>query len=589
MFHFKKVKAMKNIRLVSLLLVLFSMNSCNDDFLDLKPLDAISEASVWEDLNLIELYVNDRYNELPHGFPQWAGGLRMTGITDESYHIHEARFLDKYTQGGLTSGSLNMYYFNGFWLDAYNAIRNQNIFLENIENYTPKDETEEQRVQQLTAEIRFLRAYFYNELISRYGGVPLITEVFDVNSNFEVPRASFDEVVAFVVSELDEAVLHLPNRGEAEGDALGRITKGAAFGLKIRALLFHASPLFNPSNDTSRWQLVGEACEELFNLNQYSLSSDYQGLFLNPMDTEVMFFKQFLNQFGFELVDEPSDFYYHYRGGHNINEWRFPNGDGGWFSENPRQEFIDQYETTSGHIPVLGYTGSPNNLQPIINPSATDYNPNNPYQNRDPRLRYSVLHNGTTFKGRNLQMWFGGRDSRDPNVDFWWNGHRIGYGIRKSLDETWNLNDGVAGQQPWIYMRLAEFYLTYAEAQYHLGNASTAVQYVNFVRQRSGVNMPSINSSGDLLQKIKHERTIELAFESNRWYDARRWRDAEVDFAKDIVAVEPIFNSVTGETTYRYFYFEGGTGNRSFPEHHYLWPIPIEEILKSNLQQNPGY
>lgn len=589
MFHFKKVKAMKTIRLVSLLLVLFSMNSCNDDFLDLKPLDAISEASVWEDLNLIELYVNDRYNELPHGFPQWAGGLRMTGITDESYHIHEARFLDKYTQGGLTSGSLNMYYFNGFWLDAYSAIRNQNIFLENIENYTPKDETEVQRIAQLTAEIRFLRAYFYNELISRYGGVPLITEVFDVNSNFEVPRASFEECVAFIEEELNQAVVDLPNRGETTGDAFGRITKGAALGLKIRALMFHASPLFNPSNDTSRWQKVAAACEALFNLNQYSLSSDYQGLFLNPMDSEVIFFKQFLNQFGFELVDEPSDFYYHYRGGHNINEWRFPNGDGGWFSENPRQEFIDQYETTSGHIPVLGYTGSANNLQPIINPNATNYNPANPYQNRDPRLRYSVLYNGTSFKGRNLQMWSGGRDSRDPNVDFWWNGHRIGYGIRKSLDEGWNLNDGVAGQQPWIYMRLSEFYLTYAEAQFHLGNTATAVQYVNMIRQRPGVQMPPINSSGDVLQKIKHERTIELAFESNRWYDARRWRDAEVDFAKDIVAVEPIFNSVTGETTYRYFYFEGSTGNRSFPEHHYLWPIPIEEILKSNLQQNPGY
>lgn len=580
---------MKKIRFAILILGLITINSCQDDFLDLKPLDAISEVDVWEDLDLIELYVNNRYNELPHGFPQWAGGLRMTGITDESYHIHEARFLDKYTQGGLTSGSLNMYYFNGFWLDAYTAIRNQNIFLEKISNYQPQDEVEEQKILQFTAEIRFLRAYFYNELISRYGSVPLITEVFDVNSNFDLPRTPFDECVQFVVSELDLAIADLPDRGEAEGEALGRITKGAAIGLKVRALLFHASPLFNPSNDTSRWELVSEACEELFNLNQYSLSSDYKGLFLNPMDSEVIFFKQFLNQFGFELVDQPSDFYYHYRGGHNINEWRFPNGDGGWFSENPRQEFIDQYETLSGEIPVLGYTGSPNNLQPIINPSATDYNPNAPYQNRDPRLKFSVLYNDTQFKGRNLKMWDGGTDSRSPDVDFWWNGHRIGYGIRKSLDENWNLNDGVSGQQPWIYMRLAEFYLTYAEAQYHLGNASTAVQYVNFVRQRSGVNMPSINASGDVLEKIKHERTIELAFEGNRWYDARRWRDAEVDFAKDIVAVEPIRNSITGEITYRYFYFEGGTGNRSFPENHYLWPIPIEEILKSNLQQNPGY
>lgn len=286
---------MKKIHILPFLFLLFLTNSCQDEFLELKPLDAVSEADVWQDLNLIELYVNDRYNELPHGYPQWAGGLRMTGITDESYHMHEARFLDKYTQGGLTSGSLNMYYFNGFWLDAYTAIRNQNIFLEKIDNYTIETEEEENRINRLTAEIRFLRAYFYTELISRYGGVPLIKEPFTVNSDFEVDRSSFDEVVDFVKAELDAAIEGLPDRGEAEGESLGRVTKGAAIGIKIRALMFHASPLFNSGNDTTRWQLVADACEDLFNLNQYSLSSDYQGLFLNPMDSEVIFFKQFID------------------------------------------------------------------------------------------------------------------------------------------------------------------------------------------------------------------------------------------------------------------------------------------------------
>jgi hypothetical protein len=577
-------------KLSFLLLFFFSILTigCQDDFLDLKPQDSVTEANVWQDLNLIELYVNDRYDELPHGFPQWAGGLRMTGITDESYHMHEARFLDKYTKGGLTSGSLNMYYFNGFWLDAYKAIRNQNIFLENIDNYQVGT-GEVERIKQLTAEIRFLRAFFYTELISRYGGVPLIKQSFNVNSDFNVNRSSFDECVDFIVEEIDLALEDLPSRSDASGVSFGRITKGAAIGLKIRALMFHASPLFNPTNQTNRWQKVADACEELFALNDYTLSSNYKGLFLNPFDSEVIFFKQFLDQFGFQLVDEPSDFYFHYTGGHNINEWRFPNGSGGWVSENPRQEFIDQYETLSGHIPVLGYSGAANNLQPIINPSATDYNPNNPYQNRDPRLSYSVLHDGATFKNRILEFWRGGLDSRDPSVDFWWNGHRLGYGIRKSLDESWSLNDGVSGKQPWIFMRLSEFYLTYAEAQYHLGNFSTAVEYVNNIRQRAGVNMPPINAGGNLLQKIKHERTIELAFESNRWYDARRWLDAEVDFAKDIVGVEITKNPASNQKTYRYFYFEGGTGNRVFPQNHYLWPIPIEEILKSNLQQNPGY
>ena len=577
---------MRKIRIIIPLTIIFFITGCNDNFLDLKPLDAISEADVWQDLNLIELYVNDRYNELPHGFPQWAGGLRMTGITDESYHMHEARFLDKYTQGGLTSGSLNMYYFNGFWLDAYSAIRNNNIFLEKISNFQG---VEEERIKRLTAEIRFLRAYFYTELISRYGGVPLIKETFELDSNFDVPRSSFQECVEFIVNELDLAIQDLPRRNESVELEFGRITKGAAIGLKIRALLFDASPLFNETNDQSKWRSVSDACEQLFNLSEYSLSSDYSGLFLNPLDSEVIFFKQFIDQYGFEVVDVLSDYYFHYRGGHSIDEWRFPNGDGGWISENPRQEFIDQYETISGVIPVLGYSGIASNLVPIINPAATNYNPNNPYENRDPRLKYSVLYDGTQFKGRELEFWDGGKDSRDTDVDFWWNGSRLGYGIRKSLDENWELNSGTGSDQPWIYMRLAEFYLTYAEAQYHLNNLSAAVDYVNMVRSRSGVNMPPINSSGDLLAKIKHERKIELAFEGNRWYDARRWMDAQVDFAKDIVGVEVLRNPSNGSKSYRYFYFEGGTGKRSFPVNHYLWPIPIEEIQKSNLEQNPGY
>lgn len=577
---------MKNIKLIIPMIIILSITGCNDDFLDLKPLDSISEANVWQDLNLIELYVNDRYDELPHGFPQWAGGLRMTGITDESYHMHEARFLDKYTQGGLTSGSLNMYYFNGFWLDAYTAIRNNNIFLENISNYTGGEEA---KIKQLTAEVRFLRAYFYTELISRYGGVPLIKNTFELDSDFDVPRATFDECVQFIVNELNLAIEDLPNKNESLELDFGRITKGAAIGLKIRALLFNASPLFNDTNDQTKWQSVSVACEQLFNLSQYSLSADYRGLFLNAMDPEVIFFKQFIDQYGFEVVDVMSDFYFHYRGGHSIDEWRFPNGDGGWISENPRQEFIDQYETISGVIPVLGYTGNQNNLIPIINPNATDYNPNNPYQNRDPRLSYSVLYDGTTFKGRALEFWDGGKDSRNTDVDFWWNGSRLGYGIRKSLDENWSLNSGTGSNQPWIYMRLAEFYLTYAEAQFHLNNFPVAVEYVNKVRSRSGVNMPAINASGDLLSKIKHERKIELAFEGNRWYDARRWLDAEVDFAKDIVGVKVVRNPSNGTKSYSYFYFEGGTGKRNFPTSHYLWPIPIEEIQKSNLEQNPGY
>jgi starch-binding outer membrane protein, SusD/RagB family len=566
-------------RYIFLLILIVTHTSCNHDLLDLKPFDSVSESSVWNDINQIELYVNARYNELPHGFCKWAGGLRHAGITDESYHMHEARFLDKYTNGGLTAA--NMYFYAGFWSDAYAAIRNNNIFLKNI-NLLKSDA---EKAKRLTAEIRFLRAYFYAELIARYGGVPLIVETFELDDDFNVPRSSFDECTKFIVDELNLAIPDLPGKNLSVGADFGRVTKGAAIALKARTLLYAASPLFNTSNDKSKWQAVATACEELFNLNQYSLSADYKKLFLDPKDNENIFFKQFIGKYGEEVVNKPGDSYYHYTGGHRIDEWRFPNGSQGWISENPLQNFVDQYETKSGHIPVTGYTGPSNNLQPILNPNATDYDPKNPYANRDPRLAYSVNYDGAIFQGRELQFWYGGKDSRDPNVDGWWNGSRLGYGIRKSLNEEWTVNSLTGSSQPWIYMRLAEFYLTYAEAQFHLNNPSLAVKYVNLVRARPSVNMPPILEGPNLLDKIKSERKIELAFEGNRWYDARRWLDAQVDFAKNAIGVEVIRNVVTGEKSYRYFLQQ----QRSFPENHYLWPIPIEEILKSNLVQNPGY
>ena len=565
---------------IAIILILFiSCISCNDDFLNQQPLDKVSETSVWEDPALIELYVNARYNELPHGFTQWAGGLRMTGLTDESYHMHEPK-LDKYTNGEVTSG--NMYFYSGFWEEAYVGIRNNTTFLEKI-NPEIGDPT---RIAQLTAEIRFLRAYLYAELIFRYGGVPLIKETFKLDDDFDTDRASFQECVTFIKEELDLAIPDLLDKESATGDDFGRVTKGAAIGLKARTLLYAASPLFSIVDSQENWEAAAEACEELFNLNQYSLSSDYKGMFLNPMDSEIIFFKQFIDEFGPEVVDT-GDGYYHYRGGHNIDEWRFPNGSGGWVSENPLQNFVDQYETLLGEIPVLGYTGSDNNLQPILNSNATDYDSANPYLNRDPRLSYSIYYDGSEFAGREIEMWEGGKDSDDPNVDGFWNASKLGYGIRKSLDEgVWSSESTTSSAQPWVYMRLAEFYLSYAEAQYHIGNENLAREYVNKTRLRNGVEMPLITSSGiDLLNDIKHERKIELAFEGNRWYDGRRWKDAEADFAKDVIGVEVLKDENTDIKTYRYFVQK----NRSFIESHYLWPIPVEEILKTNLIQNPGY
>ena len=561
-----------------LFLITLITSSCND-ILDLEPLDSVSDAAVWSDPALLELYVNSRYDELPHGYVQWAGGLRTTSITDESYDIHQGpRLLNQYTQGEVTP--TNMHLFGGFWIQAYSAIRNLNIFLERT---NPSLGTPE-RTAQLIAEVRFLRAWFYTELFSRYGAVPLLTGTVTVGEADEIlDRKPVAEIVAFIDAELSQAANDLPAK-HAGGD-FGKATKGAALALRARALLYGASPLFG-SGSMEEWQKVASACEDLFNLGEYALSSDFQGMFLNVQDPEVIFSKQFAEIQGPRVNFQLG--YYTPSGGHFIEEWRLPNGNAGWSQDNPLMNLVDEFETVSGEIPVMGYTGNENNLTPLLNVHATDYNPSDPYKNRDPRLAYSIFYDGAILNDRAVEFWECGTDSRCESVQFWWNGALIDHTIRKGLDLNWKPGAGLASTTPYIYMRLAEFYLTYAEAQYHLGNTGLAAQYVNLVRARPGVNMPPIESSqtgADLLDKIKHERKIELAFEGNRWYDARRWLDAETDFGRDAVGLNVIKDEVTGNKTYRYFIQQ----QRSFPVSHYLFPIPAEEMNKTNWTQNPGY
>ncbi len=561
-------------------LLLFTLitSSCNK-ILDLEPLDSVSDAAVWSDPALLELYVNSRYDELPHGYVQWAGGLRTTSITDESYDIHQGpRLLNQYTQGEVTP--TNMHLFGGFWIQAYSAIRSLNIFLERTNPNLGNPE----RTAQLIAEVRFLRAWFYTELFSRYGAVPLLTGTVTVEEADEIlDRTPVSDIVAFIDTELSQAANDLPTK-HAGGD-FGKATKGAALALRARALLYGASPLFG-SSSMEDWQKVASACEDLFNVGTYALSSDFQGMFLNVQDPEIIFSKQFVGIQGPKVNFQLG--YYTPSGGHYIEEWRLPNGNAGWSQDNPLMNLVDEFETLSGQIPVTGYTGNENNLTPLFNTNASDYDPADPYKNRDPRLGYSIFYDGSTINDRVVEFWECGTDSRCESVQFWWNGALIDHTIRKGLDLNWKPGTGLASTTPYVYMRLAEFYLTYAEAQYHLGNTGLATQYVNMVRARPGVNMPPIESSqtgSGLLDKIKHERKIELAFEGNRWYDARRWLDAAQDFGRDAVGLNVIKDVVTGNKTYRYFIQQ----QRSFPVSHYLFPIPAEEMNKTNWTQNPGY
>ena len=538
-----------------LLLLAGAMSSC--DVLELDPLDSYTEDIIFSDATLTEAYVTkfyvypkNGYNEMSHRF-----------FCDES----QSNFNNSSAwQIELTGYTADMMGFFNMWKEYYKDIKNINIFFDNMANV---EKIPEPSRSLLIGEATFFRAFFYMDLISHFGGVPLITRTFELDDpDMMMARNSYDECAEFVVSEMDKAAKLLPE--SHSGKSFGRVTKGAALAYKARMLLYMASPLNNPSGDVKKWEAAAKACEEVFALNKYSLDPDYRGMFFNNKSPEIIF----------ERLFEPEH-------GHWFNWYNQPNGNGGWSYTCVTQEFVDSYEMEDG---------TAFDVTPYTNPE----NPNsvNPWQNRDPRFYATIICDGQDFGPRKIEYWVnedgatGGTDSEYGRDN--WNYSKSHYGLRKfaSEDITTPTNNNTPGTNPWIYCRLAEVYLNYAEAKFNLGDEATAREYVNKVRERARGGradiLPDVTASGDeLLKKIQHERKIELAFEEHRWYDVRRWKIGKETQAGKFHGMK-IVKKADGSKTYTLHSLQ----ERVYEDHHNLVPLPSSEIRKCDkLVQNPGY
>ena len=457
--------------------ILFS--SC-DDFLEREPLDSVSDAVVWTDISLVDAYVSTTYSTLRAG---WYWNSRLDIMSDDGFGT-EKPSAHLVQRGELTPSNLG--YLNYPWQEYYTTITYCNRFLDNLteeklENFRIKDEN---KINRLIGEIRFLRAYSYFRLLAFYGGVPLITKTFTLGEDFMVERNSYDEILNFVVNELDEVADILPISYDAKDR--GRITKGAALAIKSRALLYAASPLFNPQNDLSKWQLAADAAYEVISMGVYSLYPDYKKMFTEAGNYNSEVIWEFPTQQGLK-----------YNGEYRIERKMFPNGSQGWGHPSPTQNLIDCYETLNG-------------LLPKDDPS---FDSKNPFINRDPRFYYSILYDGAPWQGREIEVFLpGGKDSPQGNEG--WNASWTGYYIRKYVDESIMVPSNQNTSNPnWPFTRLGEIYLNYAECQFNLGNESIAREYLNKIRQRPSVNMPIIPNSVtgiELEKRIKNERRIEL-------------------------------------------------------------------------------
>ncbi|MFT3949900.1 MAG: RagB/SusD family nutrient uptake outer membrane protein [Agriterribacter sp.] len=554
---------MKNI--IVLFYCILIITSCKKDILDVAPKDRLAEESVWKDAKLIELYVTTNYHAVEHGFYQNIFGC---GISDETtpngnqnYVLQGTLNSDNVTQidPGDSYNKIGSPQGLNYWKTAYSYIRNVNIFFSHIDA-SPIDDALKNR---LKGEMKFIRAWIYSNLIWRYGGVPVIKDVFELNKDFtDISRSPYDECVDFISEDLDDAISLLPAR--ETGANLGRASGDAAKALKSRVLLYAASPLNNPSNDKAKWQKAADAAEALLN-SGYSLNSNYQNLFLAKYlssDNEIIFARYF-TQANFHRL--------------NINCGR--NGDHGWGAQNsPTQNLVDDYEMTNGELPFL--------TSGEVNP-ASGYNPQDPYVNRDPRFEATIIHDGSIWMGRATESYSGGLDSPEGSIEAW-NASTTSYYIKKFVDpDLPPSGSSINATSSYIFFRYAEILLNYAEAKFELGDETNARKYLNMVRDRTGVNMPAVTTAGqELREKIHHEYRIELAFEGRRYFDVRRWKIAPETESKSVMGMRIDYQD-NGSKVYTPFVIM----ERHFYDQLYLVPIPRAEIDKSlgALTQNPGY
>jgi len=461
-----------------------------------------------------------------------------------------------------------------FW----NGIRYANEFINNIGVVPVKGFVNGIGTRYIwKSEARFLRAYFYFELVKRFGGVPLIgNTVYNINDNLKVPRNNFSDCITYIVNEcnaIQDSLITAPLANPASDNY--RATKGAALALKAKVLLYAASPIFNdPSGsvtnplvgytnyDATRWAQAAAAAQAVINLGAYSLDPIYPNVFLTQNDQEVIFIRT-TNSTGTS---------------HNIENANGPVGFPEAISSgqtSPTQDLVNAFPMNNG--------------LPITN-TASGYDPNNPYNNRDPRLAYNVLYNGAPWLGSLLQTFEGGASK--PN-----NGQQetvTGYYMNKFMGPEATGSTYVNHDEDWVVFRYAEILLDYAEAENETSGPGTNVyQQLEALRKRAGIasganglyGLQQGMTQAQMRAAIQNERRIEMPFEEQRYFDIRRWKIA--DSVMNVPRMGVSITNSNGALTYNYIPV---LTTKFIAPKMYLYPIPYTEVLANpNLKQNPGW
>lgn len=661
----------KNILSIFSLCALMGLSGCNA-FLELEPLDKVSPEQLLETEGGVKALLANIYTMIPmedfnyrpnNGFNQ-RGYDGVNETTNLAFLTDEATRSD----GGVGIG------YEGFNYWPYGDIRQVNIFMQNVEKAKEAGTISVADADRMTGEAHFARAYMYYGLVKRYGGVPLIDKVQDDDyadggpGAVAVPRSTELDTWKFVLNECTLAAATLPDA--TSGSDLYRVTKWAAYALKSRVALHAASVakywnLAPLAGEAVTQKLVGgmtsadadafykeciEASKFLIENSGKSLykpapatvkeaASNFQALFLNDQNEEVIFSKAYLN--GTTNTNQ----------GHSYAQFNIlPQVNPGALKYgrfNPMLEIVDLFEDytddgtgksakivtrTDGnedaYIPNFHNMNNASVVNTLMSVPFVKYDDlYEPFANKDARLLASVVVPGSSYAGTEIiiqggfikdnnsyvaysnestqkngttyyalgaegETMFSGFNNVNSGEDANWTA--TGFGVRKYMPEGESMSpDRLSSTTSYIDMRLAEVYLNYAEAVVEngsgFGDKELAENYLNALRRRAG-HTDRISLT---LESVLKERRVEMAFEGKRFWDMNRRREFHTEFSNNRIrkALVPMLDLRGAEPKYvfaRVNYFGDETrGGRTFQNINYYRGIP--NIATNGLVQNPGH
>ena len=539
---------MKNIyKLAITALMALGLSSCTS-FLDMSPTDKVSDKVMWESTTNAEYHVNYLYSYIYDVLMGQCVAGQTEALTDMlkygSYNYNSLCYIPSEIAYGaattLTAGYVDSYL--GYWGSWYTGISKVNKAIVSLRKYGQMSDQDKLRLE---AEMKFMRAFLYFDLMKRYKEIIIYDENLDAYAK-DKAVSSEAEGWDLIQADLEYAAENLPERTASKG----RLDKGMAWGFMTRAMLY-----------AERWDLVKTAAAEVEKLG-YALEADYEDGYMKPIGSGN---KEAIIQYQFDRANDVThsyDFYYTPGGDFSINKET-----GGGYGT-PTQEMVESYELATGGFP---------DWTPWHD--VTTETP--PYADLEPRFHASVLYNGAPWKGRKIEPYVGGADG-------WcqWNLERepkgrttTGYYLRKMVDESHDVIAYSGGVQPLIVLRYAEVLLNKAEACHKTNDPAGANAAVRAIRDRVGLPYEDVTGD-DLWKAIRQERKVELAYEGLWYWDLRRWKVAHKPYPEGLTGYQQHGLKIekNNDGTFTYTYVSVDDQDRNFPEKMYRFPMPTGEL-----------